>query len=550
MASASLDSWVQANDNYSNHILLMALFILYGLFMLLYVPFCCYCSYELWNYSNEPYIKVRKAILSHIITITCILFVLKRLATHDMYCIVLNDCYHHDWSSNLKQPTTINIQNVVALCDLLWLMCCLPKIIYIYYEVSHQNALANEEWWRQMNDKLGQNIFIKYHNHIYTICGVAAMLFISLSLFVCYLFSTFGQISVYTVTSVLILIAALIMYHKLPHMDDIFYLRFELKHLLRTLLPIIVFFNLSNIFIYQSILWHIIDCIVFMISTSILVHTVTIKPIQMIQQPAQDILSIDNDPVASNSANEQTTGSPKSGNGIPVTWSEWISLSTHNFNRFMQTLTAELCVESILFIVEVTQYKTKIIKKIHRRHKLDISHDARRTSLSFSSQNRSISNVANMQSMVSSRSISSDMARFGMLAMLPSGIPRSPIVYSSKRLSVEKQMLQIYQKYINYPYAPFLINISHETRERVDEALNTLLSKSPHVSPVTPNSTEHSTKYKEDELLALLLVFEECLHDVYRLLNGSWNRLRRTLKHELTIPIEEIMEQKLKTMQR
>eukprot|EP01084_Bolivina_argentea_P147237 257649_1 len=134
----------------------MALFILYGLFMLLYVPFCCYCSYELWNYSNEPYIKVRKAILSHIITITCILFVLKRLATHDMYCIVLNDCYHHDWSSNLKQPTTINIQNVVALCDLLWLMCCLPKIIYIYYEVSHQNALANEEWWRQMNDKLGQ----------------------------------------------------------------------------------------------------------------------------------------------------------------------------------------------------------------------------------------------------------------------------------------------------------------------------------------------------------------------------------------------------------
>eukprot|EP01083_Nonionella_stella_P191449 708617_1 len=49
---------------------------------------------------------------------------------------------------------------------------------------------------------------------------------------------------------------------------------------------------------------------------------------------------------------------------MPKTWPEWISQSNNNFNKFMQTLSAELSLENVLFIIEVTQYKSNIIKKM------------------------------------------------------------------------------------------------------------------------------------------------------------------------------------------
>lgn len=521
-----MGAWVETRDDTYNNSILTAIFVLTGIFVLIYIPFCCYCSYRLHASRDEAFIKVRKSILSHIIIINSILFILQRLIVTDyLYCIGFNECLYHNYhlSSFLSPPNdgsaasnTIEMSeifpNINAFFNILWLVSCTPKIFWVWYELSLQNAFSNQEWWRQINDKLGENIFIKYHNNIYTYSAVALMLYVIISIFICYLFNTFGQFVIYGLTSIIIIIALPLMLYKLPQIDDIFYLRLELNECIILYIPMIIFFNISTIFIYNpSQIWHIVDIAVFMISNAILCYIVTIRPINLLfeakssskleltakssnHSPIQSsIKSQPNKPTpvalsykAHSRSNSTTTpthstrlqyqhsanskpnsrqNSPRYGsqsnmnninlkvscdileseiieynenlshpntnpmsyqysnpkdsfcgtidenteisaehdekyyeesmqisirsqtsnkplpaaltNGnisaspsfsiddaIPKTWSGWISKSTDNFNRFMQTLTAELAVENLLFIIEVTQYKRKIIKKI------------------------------------------------------------------------------------------------------------------------------------------------------------------------------------------
>ena len=487
------------NDIYTNEILIILL-SLYGVFIIIYLPFCCYCSYKLYASRDEPYVKIRKAILSHSIVILCVLFVLNRLILSDIYCAIFNKCLSHNYhiSSFLSPPSNdqettnediedklnviVILSNINAFFNMLWLICCLPKIFWVYYELSLQNALSNEKWWIQFNDKLGENIFIKYHNNIYMYSIVALLLYIIIAISICYFFNTFGQFVIYAITSLIIIISTLFMIYHLPKIDDIFYLRQELKYCIIIYLPLIIFFNISNVFIYNpSQIWHIIDCMIFMISTAILIYIVTIQPINILfsaktssklqlayksdsnratilssihsashppandnnnsskstptlphqltvqsqhsrsnstTNPSNQMSSVPNSrqnspkhngfdgvnvnvnircdileneieleptqytlpkdsfcgpidetkEVSINMEIKEDLDSPSPDHAIPKTWSEWIEKSTDNFNRFMQTLTAELAVENLLFILEVTQFKRKIIKKIVRIH--------------------------------------------------------------------------------------------------------------------------------------------------------------------------------------
>ena len=508
-----MGSWVKTDDDIYNNSILIALFILSGLYILIYIPFCCYCSYRLYASRDEPFIKVRKSLLSHIIIIISVLFILQRLIVTDyIFCIGFNECLHHNYqlSSFLSPPKDGDVEsntikmsmifpNINAFFNILWLVSCTPKVFWVWYELSLQNALLNKEWWRQINDKLGENIFIKYHNNIYTYSIVSLLLYIIISIFICYLFNTFGQFTIYGLTSIIIIISLPLMLYKLPQIDDIFYLRLELNECVMLYIPMIIFFNISTVFIYnRSQIWHFVDISIFMITNGILCYIVTIRPINLLFEAKSSskleltAKSSNHSPMQSSTksqpnnkpslhtlnykthsrSNSTTTpthstrlqyqhsansahssskpnsaqNSPKHGpninninlkvscdilendmielehsqhtttnpmnyqysnpkdsfcgtidenteisaehdqkyneeskqndnassspstysidDAIPKTWSEWISKSTDNFNRFMQTLTAELAVENLLFIVEVTQYKRKIIKKI------------------------------------------------------------------------------------------------------------------------------------------------------------------------------------------
>ena len=120
------------------------------------------------------------------------------------------------------------------------------------------------------------------------------------------------------------------------------------------------------------------------------------------------------------------------------------------------------------------------------------------------------------------------------MTALPSNIPKSLIVYNKAKFSFHHQIIMIYQKYIDLD-APLSINLSSETRDRLDKTLTTLLKSPP--TPMTTTTTTTTTKqitlkyidsgsYQEPELWGLLTVFED-VQELYRLLNSSWIRLRR-----------------------
>lgn len=139
------------------------------------------------------------------------------------------------------------------------------------------------------------------------------------------------------------------------------------------------------------------------------------------------------------------------------------------------------------------------------------------------------------------------------MTTLPPNVPKSPIVYNKAKFSLYHQIIMIYQKYIDID-APLSINLSSETRDRLDKTLTTLL-KLPS-TPITNSSSNQlsafhiirqttmtytttntlsasnggNISYQEPELWGLLTVFEDCLQELYRLLNSSWKRLREKLK--------------------
>ena len=147
----------------------------------------------------------------------------------------------------------------------------------------------------------------------------------------------------------------------------------------------------------------------------------------------------------------------------------------------------------------------------------------------------------------------------GIMTALPPKLPKSQIVYGNK-FSFQQQIVMIYQKYIDID-APLWINLSSETRDRFEKTLSTILTPTIRLSSSAPTAMEvtrqttASTKtattttktmtpitstgskgyynthqYEEAELWGLLLVFEDCISELYRLLNSSWKRLRETLK--------------------
>ena len=78
--------------------------------------------------------------------------------------------------------------------------------------------------------------------YIYSI--VILLLFVVASVFICYLFDTFGQIIIYSLTSIIIIIFLPLMLYKLPQIDDIFCLKLELNECVILYIQIIIFFNI------------------------------------------------------------------------------------------------------------------------------------------------------------------------------------------------------------------------------------------------------------------------------------------------------------------
>ena len=128
-------------------------------------------------------------------------------------------------------------------------------------------------------------------------------------------------------------------------------------------------------------------------------------------------------------------------------WEAVVSGNIETLHQFMRFLVRSLCVENMLFIIEIMQCKKEFIKADSKNGDLNTNHPLEKEygvviQLYDTSQ--------------SEQDIES--------------IPRSTIVYRDNRLSIFEQIKMIYDKYIA-DTAALQINISFKTRKRIQSII-------------------------------------------------------------------------------
>ena len=168
-------------------------------------------------------------------------------------------------------------------------------------------------------------------------------------------------------------------------------------------------------------------------------------------------------------------------------WTRVISRDIENLNRFMRYLCRSFCVENMLFMIEVMQFKQAISEK-YTKTSSDIGIDV------------------------------GVFLKFYDAEKNKADIPKSSIVYNENNYTVNQQILKLYEKYID-ENAALQVNISHETRQKLSEV----------VLSADFGTTENS------DVEQLAKVFDEVITDVHILLSGLWWRF--TSDHEDTLQL-------------
>lgn len=157
---------------------------------------------------------------------------------------------------------------------------------------------------------------------------------------------------------------------------------------------------------------------------------------------------------------------------IETNWTEIINKKIDYLNRFMRYLCRSFCVENMLFLIEIMQFKQEVINKYDGKI-----------------------NDKNVGVLYVLYDLNQDK----------NDIPKSGIVYNEHNLSINQQILKLYEKYID-ENALFQINISYEIRMKIARiVLNEEFDKN-------------------DDIQGLVKIFDEGIHEIYLLLHGLFVR--------------------------
>ena len=165
-----------------------------------------------------------------------------------------------------------------------------------------------------------------------------------------------------------------------------------------------------------------------------------------------------------------------------LNWTAMIARDIETLNRFMRYLCRSFCVENMLFLIEVMQFKQAMKECNPALNDTDIG----------------------------------IVSKFYDDVKDKDRIPRSSIVYNKNNFTMNQQIIKLYQKYID-ENAALEVNISHETREKVSD-------------------TVLSCKFGDgSEIGELIKVFDDVIIEIHVLLSGLWRRFTSDQEYVLQL---------------
>ncbi len=258
-----------------------------------------------------------------------------------------------------------------------------------------------------------------------------------------------------------------------------------------------------------------------------------------------------------------TKGAQKRKKKSVINFIKSITKSKEEFERFAAHLVNCFCVESLLFLLEVIEFKKQFTTALALSpSSLNEDELTPKESGKESSKNEKVTRLTS-PSLSNINVGKTTISQFLANVKLPEGLPKSKILSETK--SKEKQCILLFEKYISPGVAPMEINVSFESRnEVIEKCQGVARSTSVHLKeghafgsfvfipvghPKGHNlrsnaneeeiaaeiamGTSNSTEIFMDENMAgnsrmdkgkLEEIFDPCLEDVYSLLSSSHAR--------------------------
>eukprot|EP01084_Bolivina_argentea_P105902 189670_1 len=173
-------------------------------------------------------------------------------------------------------------------------------------------------------------------------------------------------------------------------------------------------------------------------------------------------------------------------------WTEFVNHSEDHFDIFMLHMQREWSQENLLFIIEILQWKQYHKSQNNKKQQVPTT-------------------IPNVQTEISQDEKQNN--EFCLKLKLPKNMPKSRIVHGSKSddgaeivHTPMEQFMLLYDKYICWN-APLEINISFESRSKIELFLNEIKSK------------ENSKDIVFD-----ISIFDSCLFEITLLIGDSWKR--------------------------
>eukprot|EP01084_Bolivina_argentea_P179356 309939_1 len=387
-----------------------------------------FCYYWLFKYiymsRNETHIKIRLPTLTYIYVFAATLMGFGRILLEPHNC-PFSYCELKD-DGSYTQQTTVHLLNSILFAIRLTLMgtALLMKLWYLHYTLKLQTLLINAKWLAQINDDLSKNWWIKNANkygktnrRIWILLCVT----MTVSILFCVIIGVFvnADIPRYigVVECLVIALALIIFYCKIPPIRDIYAITAEIKIATATLVTAMLWYPITEfasngderIFALSifngNLAWILIG---------LTVYGSTVYPHKLYYQYKYV-------------KNDQITRVSSGSN-----WTLEICRNIQILNTFMRFLCRCFCVENMLFLIETMQFKQAIIDNMKDCIERDYG-------VLFKFCNEK------------------DMDK----------VPKSTIVYNENGLSVHDQIRKIYDKYIVQD-ALLQINISYTSRDNLD----------------------------------------------------------------------------------
>ena len=455
-------------------------------YMLIYLPFNIYSGYLLYRYQTKTFFVKRHITLCGATLISQLLLngFHVFLSRYPVNCLL--DC---------NNKISINIKYLLFAFSL-DMVIMIPSIRFwlLFFNLKWSNIIVRCSWWQHFNEQqyhqeTGSNFFLKYRKTCigtfdlmskWLIIFYIGFMFIRIIMVILFGWNVINFLS--SLYMMITLVFAIIIACFAPKFDTLF-IRKELNCQIIIWVIICTFFAMTGITgitrRHKSL--QMVNTWISMIASTILTFMTVSYPVLILKQMDNtDQLQLELE-ITSNTSNSLQIEQQY------LSWKKFVCQSRENFDEFMAHLSDEWNVESLCFIVEIIQFKEK--------------------HLNISSQNQTKININTKYD----NNEESDN-NIGYYLRFPQNVaPKSNIVHSTNH-DIRQQIILLYKKYIVWD-SQLAINVSYEAREAVKSIVN-------DIKYINNKKNEGSNDDYN------ILMFDDCLKEVGRLLDDSWFRFR------------------------